>query len=496
MSTPHRTATAGDYTPAHWRGDPLLGRQARHLASRFSYGITPALAGQVVAAGGARAWFEQQLSPRSVDDPGIAKIRDWWAPGLRLSGAEIWQRQVDGVEDGWEVMVNYARWALVRRLRSRRQVLELMREFWENHFNVPANGDGAFTWRTDYGVALGARALGSFEDLLQTAITHPAMLIYLDNAVSTAKHPNENLGRELLELHTVGRGNYDESDVKNSARILTGWRVDMWRTWEASYREKDHWRGPVKVMDFTHPNGAADGQPVTREYLSYLAHHPATARRIARKLAVKFVRDEPSEELVSHLAGVYREHNTEIKPVLRALVASEEFAMSVGAKVRDPGEDVVATYRALGVKIRRPTDRHAAANVMAWQSADLGALPFGWPRPDGPPLDNESWSYPSRLMASMDVHATMSGGWWPTKDVRYRTRHSWVPSYPLRFDKLVDHLAQVLLHRRSDATLLEACCLAVDCRPGERITRDHAVAQWDSPRLLTVFLDSPAFYHR
>ena len=147
---------------------------------------------------------------------------------------------------------------------------------------------------------------------------------------------------------------------------------------------------------------------MTREYLSYLARHPATARRIARKLAVKFVRDDPSEALVAHLASVYREHNTEIKPVLRALVDSEEFALAVGAKVRDPGEDVVATYRALGVKVRKPTGRQAAANVMAWQASDLGALPFGWPRPDGPPIDNDSWAYPSRLMASMNIHATIS----------------------------------------------------------------------------------------
>ena len=496
MSPQIPTVTADGYRPAYYRGAPLLTRQGRHLVSRFSYGITPRLADDVRAAGGARAWFEQQLAPETVPDPGIAGLRDWWAPGLRLNGMDIWQRQVDGVEAGWEVMVNYARWALVRRLKSRRQVHEVMREFWENHFNVPANGDGAFPWRTDFGVVLGERALGSFEELLQTATTHPAMLIYLDNAVSTAKHPNENLGRELLELHTVGRGAYDEDDVKSSARILTGWRVDVWESWEPSYREKDHWRGRVRVMDFSHPNDAADGRPVTREYLSYLAHHPATARRIAHKLAVKFVRDNPSDALVSHLAAVYRRHGTEIKPVLRALVSSEEFRLAVGAKVRDPGEDVVATYRALGVKVRRPTARQAAANVMAWQAANMGALPFGWPRPDGPPIDNESWSYPSRLLASMDVHATMSGGWWPTQDVRYRPRRSWVPSYPMRFDVLVDHLAQVMLHQRSDATLLEACCLAVDCRPAELITRDHAVVQWDCPRLLTVLLDSPAFYHR
>ncbi len=189
-------------------------------------------------------------------------------------------------------MVNYARWALVRRLRSRRQVHEIMREFWENHFNVPANGDAAFTWRIDYGVALGERALGSFEDLLQTAITHPAMLIFLDNAVSTAGTPTRTSAASCSSCTPSGQGPYDEHDVKDSARILTGLAGRPVALWEASYREQDHARGQVTVMDFKHANASGDGRPVTREYLSYLAHHPATARRIARKLAVKFVRDD------------------------------------------------------------------------------------------------------------------------------------------------------------------------------------------------------------
>ncbi len=165
--------------------------------------------------------------------------------------------------------------------------------------------------------------------------------------------------------------------------------------------------------------------------------------------------------------------------------------------MRDPGEDVVATYRALDVKVRRPTMRHAAANVMAWQASDVGALPFGWPRPDGPPIDNESWSYPSRLMASMDIHATMSGGWWPREDVTYRGRRVVGAVLPIRFDELVDHLAQV---RCSTSARTRRCSRPAVSRstltPGEQITRDHAVVRWDSPRLLTVFLDSPAFYHR
>ena len=487
------------YAPARYRGHRLLGTQARHLVGRFSYGVTPALTAQVRAAGGARAWFETQLDPAAVADPGTDAVRGWW-PSLSRDATELWQRQREDVEGVWEVMFDYQRWVLVRRMRSRRQLLEVMTEFWENHFNVPVNGDAPGFWRTQYGDAIRAGALGRFEDLLQAAVTHPALLISLDNVDSTKAHPNENLGRELLELHTVGRGAYDEDDVKDSARILTGWSVGMWDTFQPEYHRKWHATGPVRVIGFSHPNADPDGRAVTGAYLRYLAHHPATARRLARKLAVKFVSDSPPDSLVERLAQVYLDHDTAIAPVLRALVASSAFTGSVGAKVRDPGEDLVASYRALDVRVAAPPQgeegERYAANALLWQVDAIGTKPFDWPRPDGQPVDNEAWASPSRLLASMDVHLSLAGRWWPTQGAAYHPPTWWVPRFPIRFDLLVDHLSQVLLHRRSTAQLLEACCLAVDVGPRERITRDHGLVRWNMPRLLTTFLDSPAFLTR
>jgi uncharacterized protein (DUF1800 family) len=397
-------------------------------------------------------------------------------------------------------MLDYQRWSLQRRIRSKRQVLEIVSELWENHFNVPVNGDAQCFWRTDYGDTIRARALGRFDDLLHAVITHPAMLISLDNVSSSATHPNENLGRELLELHTVGRGEYDEDDVKGSARILTGWTADMWDTFEPVYRQRWHWTGAVQVMGFEHPNADTDGRPVTRDYLTYLAHHPATAHRVARRLAVKFVRDDPSDALIESRAGVYLAHDTEIRPVLRALVRSAEFADSAGGKVRDPGEDLVATYRALDVRHDQPPRTDAgetwAANQIIWQASSIGTRPFEWPRPDGQPIDNEAWASASRMLASMSIHVDMAGGWWPTTGATYHSTAWWVPKYPIRFDLLVDHLSQRILHRRSTALLLQACCEAVAVEPHERITRDHGLVRWNMYRLLTTFLDSPALLTR
>ncbi|GGO67900.1 DUF1800 domain-containing protein [Nocardioides deserti] len=487
------------YKPARFPGAPLLGTQARHLVGRFSYGVTPALAAQVRAAGGAHRWFERQLEPSRVADRRAAGLRAWW-PSFDRRPAELWQRQERELEGGWEVMEDYARWALVRRITSDRQVLEVMTELWENHFNVPAVGDAQFTYRVSYGDTIRSHALGRFDDLLHAAVTHPAMGIFLDNAVSTARHPNENLGRELLELHTVGRGQYSEDDVKASARILTGFRVDLWDSWEASYSPRDHWTGPVKVMGFRDPNAERDGRPAVRRYLSYLAHHPATAQRVARRLAVKFVRDDPPQALVDRLAKVYLDADTEIRPVLRALVASPQFKASVGSKVRDPGEDLVATYRVLRVQLARPPagragDEHAV-KAMLWQVGNLGTSPFSWPRPDGQPIDSESWSSPSRVLASMDLHWAMAGGWWPSKGITYRTPKQWLPRKKIRFDLFVDHLSQQLLHRRSTATLLRACCEMCDVSPGDVISADHPIVKWDFHRLLGTVLDSPAHFTR
>jgi len=488
-------ASATTYTPASYAATRLPSRLERHVANRFAYGWTPALGRQIVAAGGPAAWFNRQLAAGSIDDTVHTSTATWW-PAINASTAELVRRHQDGVQRIWEAMFDYQRWVLARRRSSRRQLLEVMTEFWEHHLHVPPIGTAEGIFRIGYGKGIRTRALGTFESLLQFAITHPAMGTYLNNATSHRKAPNEDLGRELLELHTVGRGVYGEQDVVNSARILTGYRVDVWDTWTVAYDPLSHWTGPVSVLGFTDPNGPADGRPVTQRYLSYLAHHPATAKRIARKLAVRFVRDDPSDALVERLAEVYRASGTAIKPVLSALFASTEFRDSVGAKVRTPDEDVVATYRVLGVRTAAPVVAKSAANAILWQCSDVGLVPFTWPRPDGRPDSAEPWSSTSRLLNSFEVHYVLAGGWWPNREVTYRSAASWLPQSRIRFDRLVDHLSRTLTGRRSTSILLRACCEAVGAAPGETITTSHAVVKWKMPRLLVTFLDQPAHLTR
>ena len=492
----------GKGKPKKYQGMKLLESREKHLVSRFSYGVTPALAAQVRAAGGARAWWEQQLNPGAVSDGFADQLQSWW-PSLAQSPQAMWAQDKMGMMRAFGVCQDYQRYVLMRRIYSSRQVSEVMTEFWENHLNVPLNGEPSYLFRRAYGETLRANAFGRYEDILFASVTHPAMLVYLDNSNSTAEHPNENLGRELLELHSVGIGAYTEEHVKDAARILTGWRVDTQQgnkspSWVASYVPGDHSVGPVRVMDFTDANPAPDGRDLTRRFIDYLAHHPLTAKRIATKLVLKFVRDEVPQGLVDRLAQVYLDNDTAIVPVLRALVDSPEFASSAGAKVRDATEDVVATWRVLGAQVRRPTGPESAANTCLWQANNLGLMPFMWPRPDGAPLVNEPWCTPSRMIASFDMHHSMSGGWWPSaaQGMVYRNQKTWVPKLPMRLDELIDHLSQQLLHQHATPVLVKACCRAVGYDRDEKITRSHPVRAFGIQPLLTTILDSPEFFHR
>ena len=482
----------GYQTRRHHGDVQLLSKADRHLVSRFSYGITPKLAQQVRHAGGAQAWFERQLDLKRIKDKKTDKISHWW-PSLHRTPADLWQRQIDGTEGGWEVMDDYARWVLMRRMTSERQLLEVMTEFFENHLHVAAVGDPQFVHRVDYGNTIRKHALGRFDHLLLATTTHPAMLIYLDAGESTKEHPNENLGRELLELHTVGAGNYSERDVRDSARILTGYSVDYWESWRAVYNAEDHYRGKVKVKGFKDKNGKIIGKATTAAYLKYLAHHKDTAEHLAYKLCVKFIDDKPSKSLVRQLARVYLDNDTAIVPVLRALVASRAFQHAHDNKVRDPGEDLVATYRVLGVKIKAPVGEEAdgsALQALVWQADSIGIAPFSWGPPNGQPIDNESWSSPARLLASMRFHMGAAAGW-EDEATTYREPKQWLPGRHPRFDELVDHLCQQLLHRESTPRLLNACCTAVDVKPYDPIDEDHDLVKWQFPQLLTTILDSP-----
>lgn len=486
---------APSYRVNPYRKTRVPSRADLHVMNRLGVGYSRETWAQMRRAGGSRKWLEQQMRPSSIPESPLAKAVDSWFPQRRHSPATRWDNHVSGRHEGWEYGRDLGAYTMLKRMYSNRPVLETMVDFWSDHFHISSNGDLAWVWRDSYDEAIRQHAFGRFDQLLEAVTLHPAMLVFLDNRLSVRGAPNENHGRELLELHTVGRSSgYTEEMVKDSAKILSGFTVDVRGSWKAYYDPSRHTTGRVRVLGFSHANQRPDGSEVAKAYLRYLAHHPATARTIARKLAVRFVSDTPSAGLVNHLASVFTRSGTDIKAVLRALVAHKEFRASAGKKVRTPIDDMVHTARVLGVRAAKPTTDQSFATAIAY--AHGGDQLYSWPRPDGAPLDNASWSSASRMLSSFKMHWNLAGGWWPNQRVAYRSPKSWLPQRRIRFDQYVDHLCRMVHGRGSTPQMLKAAVQATGIRPGEVITRDHAVADWMFVRLITVLLDSPTHMSR
>ena len=471
---------------------PLASPALRHVLSRFSYGVTPALVAEATALGGGARWFTRQLQPERIPDAKASAMRAW-SPYLTASPQRLAQLDGSGTYPAWQSTMDLGRWTILRRTYSRRQLFEQLVEFWSNLLHVPLYEDNSWPHRQGYDQTIRTHALGRFEDLLHAATVHGAMGCFLNNAISTRDAVNENLGREVLELHTVGvDAGYSEAEVLSSARILTGWHVDMWETWRSSYRPDDHWTGPVAVLGFADPNQEPDGRDVTRRYLRYLARHPLTARRIATRLCVRFVSDSPSRGLVAAVAAAYQSSGTDITTTLRALFRHADFAASAGRKTRTPAEDAIASYRLLGARASKPAGDNDFARAIGWQLQALGQQPFGWPQPDGFPDTGPAWSSVGRVLGSLELHLTLAGGWWPSSGVTYPSFEAWLPRMPARFDRIVDATSRRLLQRSATPRLQRACQQMLALPAGQRFADPGDFGEWRMAQLLATVLNSPA----
>jgi uncharacterized protein (DUF1800 family) len=340
-------------------------------------------------------------------------------------------------------------------------------------------------------------ALGKYSDLLNAAARHPAMLKILDNADSTKKAPNENYGRELLELHTVGVGNFTEADVRMSALALTGLSVDA-EQGLYYYKPMRRHVGAVTVLGWTHANTSAEGgEAVATSYLTYLANHPATATRIATKLATRYVSDTPPATLVSKLAQVYLSSGTAIAPVLRALFLSPEFAASVGQKVRTPYEDTLASCRILGLTVEPVPASGSTSDLrsLLWATGSFGQAPMGWPAPNGYPDVAAAWTGASSTLNRWNFHLGLAGTW-NLKAMKRPALSTLVPSpLPTTYAALVDALAAKLLITLT-VTQRDAICRFVDHAPGDILKAGAAALTWRLPYVVALLLDSPNFATR
>jgi len=284
---------------------------------------------------------------------------------------------------------------VARAIYSERQLQQVMDDFWFNHFNVFA-GKGEDRWfLTSYErEVIQPHAMGKFKDLLTATAKSPAMLFYLDNFLSAdpkaadrlaaqraarqrrrggfgrpwptrapqqqqakknVRGLNENYGRELMELHTLGvDGGYTQKDVTEVARCFTGWTIDKPREYaDFKFDERMHDPDPKIVLGKKiHAGGMKDGEQV----IELLARHPSTARFISTKLARRFVSDDPPQSLVERMAKTFQSSDGDIRAVLKTMIYSPEFwsREAYHAKIKTPFELVVSTARALGADVDTP----------------------------------------------------------------------------------------------------------------------------------------------
>ncbi len=300
---------------------------------------------------------------------------------------------------------------LLRAVYGNRQLAEELDDFWFNHFNVYYDkGSDRFLIPSFERDAIRPNVLGRFRDLLEATAKSPAMLFYLDNFQSvrpdidakaknrkTKRGPNENYARELMELHTLGvNGGYTQHDVIEVARCFTGWTIQEPRKGGTFFfNEKVHDKGEKVVLGHTIPAGGGieDGEKV----LDILAHQPATAKYISRKLAQRFVADNAPQALIDRMAKTFLDKNGDIREVLKTMLGSKEF-WSEGAyraKVKTPFEMVASAVRALNADV---DDAYALAN----QIATLGEPLYRKQEPTGYSNMNAEWVNSAALLGRMN----------------------------------------------------------------------------------------------
>ena len=398
-------------------------------ANRFGLGARPADVGRILPD--PRTWLTRQIEQRDsfhLNDPSLPgrphvaqalttfliaqRERMNSGPG-NLTASE----QVAAVALPLRALNQIAADEVLARTRHGLQTdsdfAERLVYFWSNHFTVAATKAITIPWVGIYErEVIRANLTGRFGDLLIAMAQHPGMLLYLDQAQSIGPHSliglrrssglNENLAREILELHTLGvQSGYSQIDVTELAKALTGWTVASQRTqrWAPSAQPGDfvfiadwHEPGTRIVLGKSYPEG---GESQGRTILLDLARHPATARRVAQQLACHFVADDPPVRAVEQLETAFLEHQGNLVSVHKALINLPEIWGVDTRKFKSPSEFLISSLRMLGQRTIEPAPLRNAINL-------VGQPPFRAPSPAGWPDRASHWAAPDAIMKRLE----------------------------------------------------------------------------------------------
>lgn len=349
--------------------------EAFHVLNRLSYGPSPASIADILDVG-VDAWIDEQLDPNSIDDSALeAEL----ASGIFLPHHYV--RDLQGQ-------------TVYRMTRSQRQLLEIMTQFWENHFNTQVDKTSDLEEEIAENERFRALAFGSFVDLLTASAMNMPMTVYLDSDSNVVGAANENYAREILELHTYGVNNgYTQADIEEAARCFTGWTVQNGRF---AFNPGLHDYGPKSLLGLNIPagGGLSDGLTV----IAHIAASPNTAEFISWKLCQLFVDDDPPADVQSAVATTFSSSGGDIEATLRTLFAHARFRTDLsyrGNKIKNPLEFATGLMRATEV----PLSSNAPAVYLSAMGMDL----FNYPDPTGFDEAGVSWMDTNSLLARWNM---------------------------------------------------------------------------------------------
>jgi uncharacterized protein (DUF1800 family) len=427
---------------------------------------------QCVAEIGPGAWIEEQLRPQAIDDA-PAKWRLRRLETLNMSAADLSDRS-DQILDGTDMLTVPAELrqaTLLRQVYSRRQLYEVMVEFWTDHFNISVDKGACWLLKTvDDREVVRPHALGRFRDLLWASAHSPAMLVYLDNQANIQGAPNENYAREIMELHTLGiDGGYTQRDVMELARAFTGWSVkDHFFYGRFTFNVDQHDPGEKTVLGLTlAPGGLSEAEQV----IEHLAVHPATAGFIAAKLARRFFGEDAPAEVIARGRAAFIATGGDITAVLRAMLLDSLPALAA-PKFKRPLNFIASALRQLNAETNGGEALHEYLAMM-------GQKHFAWPTPDGYPDRAAPWT--GNLMPRWQFALALAGGEMEGTRVE-------LPALGGSPTAAADELSRLLLNRPWPAAERDSLLSAL---------RNAGAHDEGMPEILTAgLLASPAFQWR
>ncbi len=510
--TPTESPTATP-TPTPAAPPPAAGTHGQVLLQKATFGPTVASMNDMAAAGPA-AWIESQLNHTALDDSVVEGVLSGYAT-LTNTNAQNWAvvRGNNGTE---RVLGEVMHATFLRAVYSPKQVYEMMCDFWFNHLNVHMFDNSSFRHLTAPYLreVIRPHALGRFSDMLRASAYSPAMLVYLDNWRSNANSNagvNENYGRELLELHTLGIRNgvqvYDEVDVRQASYVMSGWRIDTGNDADVfEFRSSWHWRGAVSLLggQWSRPDrtGADDATLIAdaESMIQFLANHRSTAEYVCWKLARRFVNDDPPEDLVQRLADEFQATGTDITATVRMLLNSPEFAASGGQKVRRGFETVASYFRTLGANVdTNPVgEASEAIHSLSWYEGVLerhGQRLFSKATPDGYADTGPEWVSSDGMLRRWETAGLLTHGWIHETITVDLNAH--VPNpLPPTMGEVLDAMTTALTGTPATATELDAYAGFLGVATGDD---SAATPLTDHPRLadlIALILARPSFQYR